>query len=191
MSTLGFLKQFILTPNVTGAVAPSSQALAEVMVDAAGVGEADVVVEFGPGTGVFTEVIIRKLPEDSHFFAIEINPMFVELVRKRCPGVLVYEDSATNTAEYLNKAGFNACDCIVSGLPWASFDDELQDALLDTVLEVLKPDGRFVTFAYVQSPFLRKGRKFRDKLEKRFGNLHTTRTVWRNIPPAFAYCATK
>ena len=44
-----FLKEFLATPNVTGAIAPSSRGLAKAIVCDVGIHEAGVVVEFGPG----------------------------------------------------------------------------------------------------------------------------------------------
>jgi len=188
---LRFLREFARTPHRVGAVAPSSRALAELIVDAAKVSEASVIIEFGAGTGVFTEVIESRRRPDSLFFAIEINPRFADMTRNRCPGVTLHEDSATNARKHLAAAGVASCDCIVSGLPWASFDEALQNAILDTVLDVLEPGGRLATFSYIQSPFLRGGKRFRHTLETRFSKVTRTRTVWGNLPPAFVYCAEK
>jgi len=188
---LRFLGHFLRAPRRTGAVAPSSRKLAEVMVEAAQVAEASAIVEFGPGTGVFTERIVARMREDAACLTIEINPVFAETVRKRFPGVYVAEGSAADAKKHLAALEIEHCDCIVSGLPWASFDDSLQDALLDGALDALRPGGRFVTFAYLQSPFLPTGRRFAAKLRERFAEVRTTRTVWWNLPPAFAYCAVK
>jgi phospholipid N-methyltransferase len=77
----------------------------------------------------------------------------------------------------------------VSGLPWAAFPEALQDQLLDTIADVLRPGGRLVTFAYLQGVLLPAGAKFKRKLKQRFRRVSTTRTVWLNLPPAFVYCA--
>lgn len=186
-----FFKEYLASPKYVGGFAPSSRGLAEMVTDAAHVSEADVVVEFGPGTGVFTEVIARKLKKDARFFAIELREDFVKAVRKRCPGVQVHHDSATNTKKCLAEMGLEHCDCIVSGLPFTLFEDELQDEILATVMDVLKPGGRFVTFAYFISPYAKQGRKFKAKLQERFGEVDKTRIVWMNFLPAFAYCCVK
>jgi len=187
---LSFLKQFARSPRTIGAVAPSSAALAEVITETAGVREAEVVVEFGPGTGVFTEVIARKLPPNGRFLAVERTAQFIDPLRARCPAVTVVHDSATNTERRLAAMGLNHCDCIVSGLPWATFDDRLQDELLEAVEAVLRPGGRFVTFAYLQGALLPAGKRFRRKLADRFGRVDRTPTVWWNLPPAFVYYVT-
>lgn len=191
MELLCFLKEYFASPKHVGAPAPSSRALAETVTDAARVAEASVVLEFGPGTGSFTEVIARKLPRGATFIAIEISEEFVRAVRKRCPGVHVVRDSAQNARAHLTALGLTSCDTIISGLPFAVFEDALQDALLDAAVEVLKPGGLFVTFTYFYSPFLPQGRKLRRKLGARFSRVDRTPIVWRNFLPAFAYRAQK
>ncbi len=189
MSAARFLLSFLRTPRTTGAVAPSSRALARVITDAAALTEASAVVEFGPGTGVFTETIRRKIRPEATFFAMEINSEFAATTRARCPGVLVVEDSAVNTAAHLRRLGLDCCDRIVCGLPWASFPKTLQHDLMTTILDVLSPDGRFVTFAYLQGLLRPAAARFRRTLHEHFERVTTTPTVWRNFPPAFVYCA--
>ena len=189
MGAFHFLKQFLLHPSATGAIAASSNSLARLMVETAGVREAVVIVEFGPGTGVFTEQILRVKRPDADFLALELNPEFAAMVQQRCPSATVVVDSATHTRRYLEQRGHTHCDCIVSGLPWAAFPEALQDQLLDTILDVLRPGGRLVTFAYLQGVLLPAGAKFKQKLQRRFRRVSTTRTVWLNLPPAFVYCA--
>ena len=61
MHGLKFLKEFIANPGDVGSVTPSSKQLALVVVNTARVPEAKVVVEFGPGTGAITQVLIPVL----------------------------------------------------------------------------------------------------------------------------------
>lgn len=186
-----FLKQFVLYPSQTGAVAASSERLSELITDTAELSTKSVVIEFGSGTGVFTEKILKKMHKDATFFAMEVNSDFVSATKSRCPGAEVFHDCATNTRKYLEAHGHQYCDCIISGLPWASFKIQLQDKLLATILDVLKPGGKFLTFAYLQGLLLPSGSVFRKKLHAKFTKVKTTRTVWLNIPPAFVYCAEK
>jgi phosphatidylethanolamine/phosphatidyl-N-methylethanolamine N-methyltransferase len=186
-----FLKLFVLYPSQTGAVAASSEKLSELITDTAELSKELVVIEFGSGTGVFTEKILKKIHKDATFFAMEVNADFVKATKSRCPGVEVYHDCATNTRKYLEAHGHQFCDCIISGLPWASFDIQLQDNLLGTILDVLKPGGKFLTFAYLQGLLLPSGSMFKKKLYTKFRKVKKTRTVWLNIPPAFVYCAEK
>ena len=189
MNLIQFLKQFVLHTAKTGAVAPSSEGLADLITETAGLHSASAVIEFGAGTGVFTEKILQKIPDETRFFALEINPDFVKATRKRCPDAVVYHDSAANAKKYLDELGINECDCIICGLPWAAFSEELQNELLDTIIDVLKPGGRFLTFAYLQGLLLPAGMRFKKKLSTRFNSVTKTRTIWLNFPPAFVYCA--
>ncbi|MBN1671482.1 MAG: methyltransferase domain-containing protein [Kiritimatiellae bacterium] len=187
-----FVKQFARYPNKVGAIAASSQRLARLMMKTASNLEgARVVVEFGPGTGVFTEHILRRIPADAVFFALELNPDFAERTRKRCPTATVYNDSATNVCSYLKQHGASHCDCIISGLPWGLFEDDLQDALLDAIEGALRPGGEFLTFAYLGGPLLRAGKRFRETLPTRFRHVATTDMIWQNLPPAFVYYCRK
>jgi phosphatidylethanolamine/phosphatidyl-N-methylethanolamine N-methyltransferase len=189
--TFHFLKQFVTRPTHTGAICPSSQDLAEAMTDAAHVTQASVIVEFGPGTGVFTEVILRKMNPVAIFLAMEINPEFVRTLRKMCPRATVFHDSAENTRKYLNRLGVDSCDSIVSGLPWAGFKEDVQDSLLDVTLDVLRARGHFATFIYVSSIVLPAGIRFRAKLNSRFRKVTSSHIVWKNLPPAIVLHAEK
>ena len=53
------------------------------MVELAGVGEGDTVLEVGPGTGVLTE---RLLEAGTRVLAVEIDRGLAELLRKRLGG---------------------------------------------------------------------------------------------------------
>jgi len=52
MNPLAFTQQFLRHPAQTGAVAPSSNSLADLITDAADLENASVVVEWGPGGGM-------------------------------------------------------------------------------------------------------------------------------------------
>lgn len=184
MYALKFLKEFITAPGDVGSVAPSSKQLASVVIDAAQVPKASVVVEFGPGTGAITEILLPVLRPDAKFFAMEINEDFVNLLRKRFPNLTVHHDSAENTPLYLKQLGVDHCDAIVSGLPWTFFSDPLQDSLLNAAVESLRPGGLFATYMYVTSFLVPTSKKFRDKLKVRFAEVGISHVVWKNVPPA-------
>lgn len=191
MKFLEFFKEFIIYPKTTGAIAPSSERLSELITDVAELSEADSVVEFGPGTGVFTEKILQKIPQKANFIAIESNANFVAATKQRCPQAIICHDNVIHAKKILKIHGISHCDCIISGLPWASFDKQLQNQLLSTVFDILRPGGKFLTFAYLQGLLLPGGMNFRDKIQAYFPNVTTTKPVWLNTPPAFVYYAQK
>ena len=179
--------QFLRKPLTTGAICPSSVYLARQMVSGLDLERARVVVELGPGTGAITGSILNAMPKDAFFFAVELNESVLSVFRKRFPSEKVYNDSASNLPRILDSLGLKTADVILSGLPWASFSDRLQDELLDAIREALPPGGAFATFAYLQGTVLPTGIRFRRKLKEFFSSVETSSVIWRNIPPAFVY----
>ncbi len=186
------MKEVIRENKTTGALGPSSKALAEAVTDIAALAGARIIVECGSGEGVFTEAIYRKMDTDSSLIAMEVNPVLVAATKRRCPGVQVIHDGAQNAAKYLNQAGYDHCDVIVSGLPWSRFDDALQDKILDATYNVLGPGGRFVTFAYAFSPLFKSGHHFfKEKLPAKFPGVKRLGPIWKNMPPCHVYIGVK
>jgi phosphatidylethanolamine/phosphatidyl-N-methylethanolamine N-methyltransferase len=184
---VGFFKEFISKPVTTGAIAPSSSFLAQMMVNGLDLGNAEAVLEYGPGTGAFTEYILREMKPGSKFAAIELNPKFAEIFKAQYPGVRLAEDSVANARAICDDAGISSADCIVSGLPWGVFSEPTQVQFLDQMMRVLKPGGRFVTFAYVHTLALPQAKRFACLLPNYFTSVVKSPVVWMNIPPAFVY----
>lgn len=192
MPWLTFMKEVIAHNKTTGAFAPSSRELAEAVTDLAQVSSADIIVEFGSGDGVFTEVICKKKRPDAFFLSLEINPALAAATKKRCPDALIIQDSAENVVMHLHEAGYDHCDTIVSSLPWTRFEENLQDRLLQAAWDALAPGGRFVTFAYAMSPYIHSGKRFFEgKLPARFGSIERVGPIWKNIPPSLVYMGRK
>lgn len=194
-----FLRQFLRSPGTVGAIAPSSPRLAARMVDAVDFSRAGVVLEYGPGTGAFTGAILSRLRPGAKFVAIELNPRYADILRNRHPGARVVTGSAADVESICRAEGIAggndtaaSVDAVLSGLPWASFSDELQDQLLTPMLRVLKPGGVFVTFGYHIGTFLPAGRRFYAKARRLFSKVEKSELVWLNLPPAYVFrCETR
>ena len=183
-----FLAEFIQKPLSTGALAPSSGYLATTMVRNAGLTNADIVLEFGAGTGGLTGHILRELGPRTKFAAIEINPQFAAIFRASHPGVPIFQDSVENVRAICDSMNVTMVDCVVSGLPWAFFSKSLQISILDQLMRVLKPGGIFVTFGYLHSSLaLPAAWNFAGLLPDYFSFVSKGPVVWRNVPPAFVY----
>jgi phospholipid N-methyltransferase len=186
------MKGVLFANKTTGAIAPSGKKLAETITAMANLKGAKAIVEYGPGTGVFTEVIEQAKDPDAYFMAMEVNEEFVLKTRELCPRVHVVCDSAQSANKYLREAGYDHCDVIISGLPWTRFPEELQDEILQATWDVLRPGGRFVTFAYATSPWVPSGRRFfKKKLPKRFPRLKVSKPIWQNLPPCLVFIGEK
>lgn len=184
---LQFLRAFLRNSGHVGAIAPSSPELARLMTDWLDWDKLDCVVEYGSGTGVFTEAINSRLHEGTRFFAVERDPDLAKISRQRCPGVDVFEDCVSRVPAICSELSIEKVDAVICGLPWAAFPPELQDKLLEAMFEVLPPGGKFATFAYWQGLLLPAGQRFRKFLKANFSSVEHSATAWRNLPPAFVY----
>jgi phosphatidylethanolamine/phosphatidyl-N-methylethanolamine N-methyltransferase len=187
MKKIPFLTQFIQHPITMGAVTPSSNSLAERILESFDFEKLSVIVEYGPGTGVFTRLICKRLGKDTIFFAIEANKSMFNLVINEMPEVKCFHDCASQIKKYLRQYGVNHTDAIISGLPWASFSSELQDKILYEAVSALTEGGQFSTFAYLQGLALPSGRRFHRKLTQVFTQVETSSVIWFNLPPAVVY----
>jgi phospholipid N-methyltransferase len=186
-----FLGKFFTSPRTIGAIAPSGTALARQMVRLAEVESARTVLELGPGTGSFTKEIARHLSPDAAFIAIEADPHLAVLLRKKMPTVRTVAGSAEHIGRIMNSYHLSHADCIVSGLPWASFDSGLQDRILNAARDILRPGGTFTTFSYIHAQPLRQAKRFREKLHQTFATVEKSSVIWNNLPPAFVYYCKK
>lgn len=184
-----FLQEFARGPARVGAVAPSSSRLAERVVAPVPETGQPVVVELGPGTGAFTEVIQRRLAGRGVHLAVEINPRFAERLQERFPAVDVVVADAVDLADLLAARGLPPADVVVSGLPWAVLSAPAQRRLLAALTDSLCLDGAFTTFAYVHSRWTPPGVRLRRLLRDSFEEVVLGRTVWANLPPALVYHA--
>ena len=157
------------------------------MVEGAGLPQARAVLEYGPGTGAFTEMIRQNLKPDARFAAIELNSRFADLFQQRFPDVILVRESVSNVREICDGLGIANVDSILSGLPWATFSTQLQTECMDAMMKVLGPGGRFATFCYVHSQLLPAARQFANLLPKYFKTVSASPIVWLNMPPAFVY----
>ena len=186
-----FLREFIRKPVSTGAIVPSSAELARLMVEEASLEGSSVIVEFGPGTGPITRALLESKPENAKLIAIERNAEFVAMLRTQYPDLDVAHDCVQELHKILAARGEAAADRIVSGLPWAAFDESLQRDIMKAAHDSLTADGVFVTFAYLQGFALPPAWRFHKLLREMFSEVRQSDVVWRNVPPAFVYTCRK
>lgn len=186
-----FLTKFLRNPTKVGAIVPSSDVLAERIVCVANVKNARSVVELGPGTGAFTDKILDTLSPNAEFLAVEANPELAVLLRKKFPDARIIAGSAEHLVRICRTYQIETVDSVISGLPWAVFDDTLQHRILDAVHQILTDGGVFATFAYLHSCWFDAALRFRDKIYQHFSHVEKTPVVWRNVPPAFIYRCVK
>ncbi|MGH3984076.1 MAG: class I SAM-dependent methyltransferase [Pseudonocardiaceae bacterium] len=182
-----FLAAALRNPATMGAVAPSSSHLAAQMAAVVpGVGE-PVVVELGPGTGSVTTAIEHRLAGRGRHVAVEIDPVLAEHLRVEFPDVEVLVGDAAELERLLADHDVPVADAVLCGLPWSLISAGAQRAIVEATARALRPEGSFTTLAYVHALPLNPARRFRALLGEVFDEVLSTRTVWRNLPPAVAY----
>lgn len=181
MIDLLFVKEYIHRPRTTGAILPSSERLACKMTEGIDFDKAGCIVEYGPGTGVFTDRLVKGRAKDTSLLLIEYNEDFCSLLREKYRGLknlYIVNDSAEYIDYHLKRHGFSSADYIISGLPFASLPKETSKKILENTKKVLNRDGKFITFQYT---LLKK-----NFIGGYFGSTDVKR-VLLNIPPAYVF----
>ena len=111
----------------------------------------------------------------------------IKFLEKEFPTLKIAPISAEKLDQYLLENGLSKATHIISGLPWAIFNEDLQEAILASIVKSMQPEGIFTTFAYVHALKLKPAKNFKEKLSSFFGNVEVTSPVWMNIPPAIVY----
>jgi phosphatidylethanolamine/phosphatidyl-N-methylethanolamine N-methyltransferase len=176
--TLMFLGQVRRRWRSTGAVAPSGRSLARAMADAVGdVPDGKVLLELGPGTGVFTREMVRRFPK-ARLVAVEVNEVFAAHLARAYPTVTVVPGCASQLETHLAKLGIDIAEvsAVFSGLPLLTFPGDLPQRVLASIARVVPPGRPFIQFTYFEKTW----RKY-DLRGFRFDH---SRRVWRNLPPA-------
>lgn len=181
---LRFVEAFIREPLVVGSLWPSSSSLSRAVVGSCDFKPGATVVELGPGTGAFTELLLKRLAGRGRLLALEISDTNVGVLRRRFAPCEIIHDSAEYLARYVERHG---ADCIISGLAWGTMAPAMQDRIFDAMLESLTRDGQFVAFGYIHAKWFPTSRRFRRRLLEHFPRVEATPIVWRNLPPAFVY----
>jgi phospholipid N-methyltransferase len=178
--TCVFFGAWVRDPLRVGAVAPSSCGLAELITSE--ITPASVpILEFGPGTGVFTRALLaRGIPEDE-LILVECDPAFAHILQVQFPTarVLSMDAARLGAARILDSEDVGA---VVSGLPLVSMTGKKRMAILDGAFRYLRPGTGFYQFTY--GPRCPVSRHILDRLglkAKRLG------TVLGNAPPASVY----
>lgn len=183
-----FLREFVKSPTTTAAVGPSSRFLAAEMVAPIPAQGDPVVVELGPGTGAFTEVIQRRLGGRGQHLALELNAKWAADLGRRFPDVDAVCADAHDLPKLLAERGVRA-DVVVSGLPWAAHAARDGRSLVSVIAGSLTENGAFSQFAYTWTRWAAPARRQLADVRATFEETVLSRTVWRNVPPALVYIA--
>ena len=193
-----FLKQGITKWDQTASLVPSQRFLVNAMVDGTRPENAGAILELGPGVGVMTKPLLRRMRPDARLFTIEIDePIHEALVRNVSdPRLVAMLGSAADAEKLLAEHGFEGkVDAILSSLGMSLIPEPIREQILESALRVLAPHGVFVQFGYFHTKHLAytkergwSGFDYQRMLERRFRRV-TRSPVALNVPPAWCYVA--
>ncbi len=199
---LGFLGEAVRNYRTTGAVAPSSRALARSMTS-----NLDALpgprrfLEVGSGTGAFTRHILRGMADGDCLDAVELSGPFARTLEDEvlAPHRQRHAEQTLRVHQCaIEEAGLDGpYHAIVCGLPFNNFPLELTRRIFDLMLGMLAPGGWLTYFEYVgmrpmKAPFVGGGGRrdlrahgdFLSALERDHNGRRTLITM--NIPPAWS-----
>ena len=177
-----FIKQYLKDKKMVGAVSPSSKFLGKKMLSSVDFSKDKLIVELGPGTGVFTDMIIERMAEDARLLVFELNDNFYNSLSARIddPRVQIIHDSAEFIHNYIGEK--EKLDVVISSLPLMVFPVKLRQAVVNESYNYLKNNGKYIQFQYsLQSKKL---------LETKYDEVKIQFTI-KNFPPAFVYSCVK
>ena len=175
-----FLKSWLDKPLMTGAVSPSSKALARVMASFVDPDAAGPVIELGPGTGPVTDALIARGIDEARLVLVEFNPEFCALLARRYPRATIVRGDAYALSNTLRDLAPTPAAAIVSSLPLMTRPEFKRLELLREAFRLMQPDAPFVQFTYAAtSPVPRIPGEFSAMVSPR---------VWLNLPPACVWC---
>jgi phosphatidylethanolamine/phosphatidyl-N-methylethanolamine N-methyltransferase len=173
-----FLREWIVNPQRTGSVAPSSPQLGAAMARWLPHNRESYVLELGPGTGPITEALFKHGLREDRLIAIEFNENLAKMLQKRYHKANIVHGDAWEMDQILRNCPkpVECVGAVISSLPLMNFPKEKANALAAKIRAALEPQGRWVQYSYqIMNNRSRGGDDF---------NLISSKIVWLNIPPA-------
>jgi len=157
---------------------PSSKALVKKVARKMDFSQPRVIAEYGPGEGVHTREIARRMSPDSQLLLFELDAALSRDLQRQFAGdsrVHVINGDAARLPEELERRGIPRCDYIISGIPFSILEIKKKRALLEKTYEALADGGSFIIYQVTNE--LRQHAKLFDRAESEY--------FLQNIPPMF------
>jgi phosphatidylethanolamine/phosphatidyl-N-methylethanolamine N-methyltransferase len=171
-----FIRTWLENPLSTGAVMPSSKALARTMANYVDPDSTGPVIELGPGTGPVTEALVKRGVDPKRLVLVEFDADFARLLRSRYPAATVVQGDAYRLRRLLSETVREPAAAVVSGLPLVTKPLRTRLRLMSDALSLLAPGAPFIQFTYAPVPPIPKGLSGIQA--------EASETIWLNLPPA-------
>lgn len=173
-----FLQKFLRYGTQIASIAPSSRPLALALCQKIDSTRPQTILELGAGDGAVTAIALERMHPNSTLLAVEVDPDFAHLLRRRCPEAYVIEADAATTCQRLEALGIDHVDVVISGLPVPSLPRHVNQKVFECFRHVAA-GGYFSQLTVM--PWVYLG------LYRRLFHEVTFVPVWRNIPPGGVY----
>jgi phospholipid N-methyltransferase len=177
MSVL-FFKRFLQRPFQIASIVPSSKALVERVADKIDFARARVIAEYGPGEGVHSREIARRMRPDAKLLLFELDAALSRDLRRQFSDdarVEVFHADAATLPNELARRRIPHCDYIVSGIPFSILEINKKRDLLQKTHDALTEGGAFIIYQVTNE--LKQHATFFDQSESEY--------FLQNIPPMF------
>lgn len=178
MSAL-FFKRFLQKPFQVASIVPSSKALVERVAEKIDFDRARVIAEYGPGEGVHTREIARRMRPEGQLLLFELDPELSRELEKQFADdsrVHVINGDAARLPNELTRRGIAQCDYIISGIPFSILKIDKKLSLLQKTYDALAPGGAFIIYQ-VTNELKQHAAPIFDESESEY--------FLQNIPPMF------
>lgn len=160
---------------------PSSPWLIEQVAKSAHLSDAKYIMELGPGTGGTTRGILKYMQDDASLISVEINQKFIDHMEKTIDDerLSISNKGAQNLVEIMTDHDWQSADVIISGIPFTTLPKGMDQAIIKSIYDALKPGGIFLAY------------QLRDHVSKLaeplFGEYTFKKVEYKNIPPMRIY----
>lgn len=143
----------------------------------------DTVMEFGPGTGIVTREILRRLSPSSRLIGVEMNQNCLTKLREiRDRRLDLLEGDVRDVAPNISSIAPSGVDAVITGIPFSLMKLSDRKLILENTMDGLRPGGKLI--AYQNSCALMF------LMKSYFKNIEVFFEP-RNLPPYFITVATR
>jgi phospholipid N-methyltransferase len=174
-----FFRKFLEKGREISSAVPSSRTMALRMLAQVDFDRPGTIIELGAGTGAITEHIVERLRPHHRFVAVERDPDFVAILRRRFPPDMILQADATRLPEPLARIGVHKAHYLLCCLPTPALTKRGIVRFRRWVADTLEPGGLFLQLTIVPLLYRRFYRRLFEQVS--FG------PVWRNFPPGGIY----
>lgn len=187
MSTLAYVKNLIKDRHIAS-ITPTSSIGVKNICNKIAFTKDNIIVEYGPATGVFTNYILNKMTPDSKIVLIERNENFCSILKKKFPDprVIIHHDSAENVADLVSPLSEDGVDYVLSGIPFSLFDPQMRKDIVRETHRIIRKNGKFLPY----QTFFQHDSHLLDHMKDYFSSVKNDYYLW-NMPPMRLYEAVK